>query len=334
MKKVLLSYDYELFFGERSGTVQNTLIEPTSIILNAMDAAGLKGTFFVDWLMLKYLALENDERAHQDYDRIVNQLKDIVCRGHRIELHVHPHWVDARYNGDGTWNFEDFTHYSLQSFTEEEVTRMFVDGTDLLTGIAREVDPDYKIVAFRAGGWAIQPFDKVKKGFLEAGIKVDSSVAYGVFAYNKYSFYDFRNAPKADLYRFDDDVCVPSKNGQFIEVPIASYHRAFINKIFDKPTNMFSDKLQFLADGTHYREEDARYVKEHPLGEKTYLGMLGFRTNPINMIINLYRQPRNLVCYIDHPKDITGMTATNIKTLGKVASTVLYSDLVDKEQLI
>lgn len=42
---------------------------------------------------------------------------------------------------------------------------MFVEGTNLLTNIAREVDSEYKIVAFRAGGWAVQPFDKLKKGF-------------------------------------------------------------------------------------------------------------------------------------------------------------------------
>ena len=328
-KRIIISYDYELFFGERSGTVQKTLIDPTNIILDAMDAAGLKGNFFVDWLMLKYMSLEIDERVKHDYNQIVRQLKDIVRRGHRIELHIHPHWVDAKYNGDGTWNFDDFTHYSLQSFSEEDVTHMFVEGTELLTNIVRDVDPNYKIVAFRAGGWAIQPFDKLKEGFLRAGIKVDSSVAYGVFGYNKYSYYDFRNAPKEDVYRFDDDVCVPSNNGQFIEVPIASYHRAFINKIFDKPTNMFSDKLQFLADGTHYREEDAQYEKEHPQADKKHLGMLGFRTNPINMIINLYRQSRNLVCYIEHPKDITGMTVANIKTLGKVVTSMLYSDLVN-----
>ena len=185
-KKIILSYDYELFFGDRSGTVVKSLIEPTNLLLNAMDSVGFKGNFFVDWQMLKYLKEANTERTLADYQLIVDQLKDMVCRGHRIELHIHPHWVDAKYNGDGTWDFFEFRHYSLNSFSEQEIVDMFVEGTNLLTNIAREVDSDYKIVAFRAGGWAVQPFDKLKKGFQKAGIKIDSSVARGAYGKNKY----------------------------------------------------------------------------------------------------------------------------------------------------
>ena len=35
-KRIILSYDYELFFGDRSGTVQKSLIEPTNQLLDAM----------------------------------------------------------------------------------------------------------------------------------------------------------------------------------------------------------------------------------------------------------------------------------------------------------
>ena len=37
MKRAILSFDYELFFGDKSGTVQKTLIEPTNIMLNVLD---------------------------------------------------------------------------------------------------------------------------------------------------------------------------------------------------------------------------------------------------------------------------------------------------------
>lgn len=55
MKQAILSFDYELFFGDNSGTVQKTLIEPTNIMLDALDTINAKATFFVDYLMLKYL---------------------------------------------------------------------------------------------------------------------------------------------------------------------------------------------------------------------------------------------------------------------------------------
>lgn len=326
-KKVILSYDYELFFGDRSGTVQKSLIEPTNLLLDAMDVAGLKGNFFIDWLMIKYLHLEREERAQNDYVAIVNQLKDIVARGHRIELHIHPHWVDAKYNGDGTWNFDDFTHYSLSSFSNEEVTQMFAEGSKLLTSIAREVRPDYKIVAFRAGGWAVQPFELLKEGFEENGIRIEASVAAGVYGKNLHSTYDFRAAPDKEVYYFEDDVCKEVAGGRYIEVPITCYQRRFVNKVLDKLTNLFTDRLDFITDGTHSRKEDEKLCKSIPKPTDTYKLMLGFRMCPLNTILYLFQSHRKIVCFLHHPKDQTKATSDCIRMIGLVADSLLYSDL-------
>lgn len=212
-KKIILSYDYELFFGDRSGTVLKSLIEPTNLLLDVMDSVGFKGNFFVDWQMLKYLKEANTERTLADHQLIIDQLKDMVCRGHRIELHIHPHWVDAKYNGDGTWDFSEFRHYSLNSFPEQEIVDMFVEGTNLLTNIARGVDSEYKIVAFRAGGWVVQPFDCLKRAFKRAGIKIDSSVARGAYGKNKYSYFNFIGSPDGEMWRYENEVITPDDKG-------------------------------------------------------------------------------------------------------------------------
>ena len=100
MKKVILSFDYELFFGERSGTVDNSIIRPTELLLNKLDKINGKATFFVDYLMIKYL--EAQPKTTKEARKITTQLQEIVQQGHRIELHIHPHWIDACYNGPGT----------------------------------------------------------------------------------------------------------------------------------------------------------------------------------------------------------------------------------------
>lgn len=94
-KKVIFSYDYELFFGIMSGTVQKTLIEPTNLLLDCMESVSARGNFFIDYLMFECLEKLSDERAKSDLKLMKEQVKDMVRRGHRIELHLHPHWIDV-----------------------------------------------------------------------------------------------------------------------------------------------------------------------------------------------------------------------------------------------
>jgi len=328
-KKAILSYDYELFFGDRSGTVQKSLIDPTNSLLDAMDAVGLKGNFFVDWQMLKYLKEANTERTTNDLILIENQLKDIIRRGHRIELHIHPHWVDAKYNGDGTWNFDEFRHYSLQSFKESEVTSMFKEGTVLLESIARKIVPDYKIIAFRAGGWAVQPFTKLKKGFEEAGIKIDSSPAKGFHVENIHSFYDFRYIPDKCTYSFKEDACVECEDGPFVCVPITTYQRSFFFRLLDKVRRMISDDFVCLTDGTHQRREDSKLNKEQKnYNDKQRVRMLSFNMSIWTLPFVLYSlRDREMLCFIQHPKDQNGVTTRVVKALSKYIETISYKDL-------
>ena len=334
-KKVILSFDYELFFGLRSGTVLDSLIKPTNQIMDAMECVGLRGNFFVDTLMIKYLKLNEDQRSREDLLLLEEQFRDIVKRGHRIELHLHPHWVDAKYNGDGTWDFSEYRHYMLSSFEEEEIVQMFKEGVNYLNLLASEVQPDYKVCAFRAGGWAVQPFDKLKKGFVEAGITVDSSTGYGRYDNSPNSQYDFRTMPSKALYHFSDDVCREEENGDFIEVPISTYYRGYVSSILHR-LNQFKNKgyNKPLTDGTHLRNDTHHkpahgrlYTFLHP---QSLNRMMSFSSNDPFTIRNSFNNSSNdLLCYIDHPKDFSYATCDCIKTLGELnCISKKYIDLI------
>jgi len=325
-KKVILSFDYELFFGDRSGTVQKSLIEPTNILLDAMDSVGFKGNFFVDWQMLKYLKEEGTARTDADYALIEVQMKDMVRRGHRIELHIHPHWVDAKYNGDGTWDFCEFRHYSLNSFTEEEVVSMFKEGASLLTSIARQVEPDYKLAAFRAGGWAVQPFEKIRKGLDVADIRIDSSVMPRRAIKCEHSECDFLNAPepREGYYHFSDDVSVSDDKGGYIEVPITSMKKTLLMKVANRLYRYLGKPSPCLSDGTHQRLNDQPDVWVNP--EKRVTCTFSSLT-PANPAIMRLSYGGELMCFIDHPKDLTRWTCKGIKTLARMAESIQYIDL-------
>lgn len=326
-KSVLLSYDYELFFGDRSGTVEKTLIYPTYRLLDIMESCGFRGDFFVDWQMLKYMHMQDDQVAQRDYALLEEQLRDIIRRGHRIELHIHPHWVDAKYNGDGTWDFSDFSHYSLNSFSDTEIMKMFEEGTDLLTSIARQVEPNYKLCAFRAGGWAVQPFNILQKAFAKSGIIIESSVMRGEYADKGDSFYDFRSAPykKTGYYHFFDDVCKEMQDGPFLEVPISCVEYGILYKVISRFYSLLFGHPRCLTDGTHSRAR----TESSQISHKN-ISLTLSRVNPINIILNQFRCKTDLSCYIDHPKDFTDNTERAIRTLSKIRRrSIHYQDLVN-----
>lgn len=330
MKQLLITYDYELFFGVKSGTVKKSIIEPTNFILSDLERYGFTGTFFVDYLMLKYLKLADGQRAIDDLIEIENQLKDIVKRGHRIELHIHPHWVDAKYNGDGTWDYTNYSHYSLDSFSEEAIINMFVEGVQLLTNIAREVDPSYEICAFRAGGWAVQPFQKLAKAFKAANIRIDSSVAYGAYYKCAYSCYDFRNDLVKDknTYWFNDDVLEPLPSGFFLEVPIASFRRYTFYRVCCKLYRLFTHKCEKITDGTHYRPDLPKFkVREY--------AMCGLSdTEPLSCAYSILSKKNSLVVLMCHPKDYTFSHRSCLRILSHFVKSTnylnIYNNIVKK----
>ena len=322
-RRLIYSFDYELFFGERSGTVRKTLIEPTNMLLGSLEAIGAKGNFFVDYLMFKYLEPIQEQRAQADLLLLKDQIRDIVRRGHRIELHLHPHWIDAKFNGDGTWDYADFTHYSLSSLDEDTIVRMFKEGTEYLNNLAREVVPGYCICAFRAGGWAIQPFRNIKKGFIAAGIKIDSSVAVGTHDKNQYSYFDFTKAPHREMWNFEDDVCQEQNRGQFLEMPISTVNRSFFNKLTDFLMRKTTNKLKVITDGTHNRND---IISVNSKKMKSPARMTFSKHSPLTVLLNLWSVKSSLCVLIDHPKDFTMSNLISIKLLGRQTNSITYKD--------
>lgn len=255
-------------------------------------------------------------------------------RGHRIELHLHPHWVNAKYNGDGTWDYSDYTHYMLSTFSVDEIRNMFIEGVSYLESLVKEVDASYKIVAFRAGGWAVQPFSKLKQAFLDAGIIVDSSSAFGAYNLKPDQCYDFRNMPNKTYYWYEDDVCREHANGHFLEVPISSYKRNILHVIADK-IFQYLGKKQRLTDGTHIRSNDPAFVemikKSHFLKKifGTTTTMLSFsQTATISVFVQIIFSKKKMLCSIDHPKDLSGLTIPGIKVAGRLCNSMFYKDLL------
>lgn len=335
-KKIILSFDYELYFGYKSGTVRKTLIEPTSKMLDAMDKVGAKATYFVDYLMIKYLKRENNKRCDSDLKLIVEQLHEILRRGHRLELHIHPHWIDAKYNGDGTWNFDNFSHYMLTNFSTNEIEKMFEEGTNLINQIARNVIPNYSVVAFRAGGWALPEMHIVYTSFVRNNIKLDSSLGRGIFINDGYRVIDCTKMPAKPYYRISRDALSEDINGCFIEAPISTFKYSFFDKIVNGIYKLFNkNEMKYQCDGSHVRKEELgitddfiKTIKRKICSRVDFFTLSHF--SPYLIKSKIMHCDKKLLIFIDHPKDFAD---SNIKTLfliSKNISFVTYKEIINE----
>lgn len=218
MTNILITLDYELFFGSNSGTQEESIISPTIKLLQVLDKYNIKASFFVD---SGYIIKLNEYRKRYkalevDYNKIISQIKLLDKNGHDIQLHIHPHWEDSYYDGS-KW-VVDTTRYKIHDFNDNEIDNIVYKYKKVLTDIVGD-----KVFTFRAGGWCMQPFEKLKKVLKKYNIWLDSTVFEGGRNASATHYFDFRGAPRKDFWRFEDDPIVENVTGFFTEVPISSY---------------------------------------------------------------------------------------------------------------
>lgn len=224
-----LTFDYELFFGEPTGSAEKCILEPSRLLAELASKHQIKLVFFID---VGYILQMEKQKAdfpelQQDYEAVTEQVRKLAQDGHDCQLHIHPHWEDCTFGKSG-WNMNT-SRYKLSDFTSEEIADIvsrYKKGLESLT--------DKPVSSYRAGGWCVQPFERLKSALQENGIRLDSSVFPGGFSDAGNYAYDFRNAPAASRWSFSHDPATEDPNGDFLEIPIASeyYGPLFFWKLF------------------------------------------------------------------------------------------------------
>lgn len=216
--QLFITYDYELFFGSPTGSVEKCIIEPTNRLREIAQRTKIKFVFFIDVGYLKKLIELKDihPKVAYEYQLVTEQIKTLVLEGHDCQLHIHPHWEDSTHNGE-QW-IMNVERYKLVDFDDENIERIVLEYQKILANLTLK-----PVNIYRAGGWCLQPFSRIKKSFEKAGLKLDSSVfPGGKFTAGNY-YYDFTATPNKSIWNFDDDICVENTNGPFSEYPISSY---------------------------------------------------------------------------------------------------------------
>jgi hypothetical protein len=225
-KLLLITFDYELFLGERSGNVQQCLIDPTDKLLASLGKYAFKALFFIDTVYILHLKemAEKHRVARADLDAITRQLIQLVKNGHEIHPHIHPHWMDATYDPViNEWSLREKRYYTFASISNDMQKNLFEQSVNFIRSVLNLANSNQSVDSYRAGGWSIQPFENFRPFFIQYGIKHEWSVIPGKYQLSDAHGFDFREAPIIRrIYRFDTDPCHSNINGPFTEWTISS----------------------------------------------------------------------------------------------------------------
>jgi hypothetical protein len=167
-------------------------------------------------------------------DSLEEQLRQAVARGHDVQAHLHPHWLQTEVEADGGQGCHyryDWSHFLLGNCAAEEngqlyqfCVQVFARARDHLTRLLRPVNPGYQCVAFRAGGYGVQPAAATIFAALQhTGFQIDSSVVPGMLLSSHVNHIDFRAVPAAGNYWVAPETGLhrPASSGVF-EIPVAA----------------------------------------------------------------------------------------------------------------
>lgn len=312
MKNIFLTFDYELFFGEDSGSLENSILKPTDLLLDTLNKCNLQATFYIDTIYIEKLLEHNLLDA---YEKVKKQIQKIVLEGHRAELHLHPHWYDAIYlPGTERWNFPTYEHYRLHSYSVKEIENIFDRSVEILYTIIHEVDVNYRFYSYRAGGWCIQPFDIIKPFVEKHRIFVDSSVVCDMHYESSAQFFDFRNSPKKSFYKFSDNPIIEAKNGQFIEIPSSVISMNFFEKFLNKLTKKFTDNLKY-GDGKGIPIKIANKTLERLKKSNKVITLDDISSYLIKYFIN--KISSDTIVFLSHPKFLSNDSFKIIHKISK-----------------
>lgn len=240
-KQLLVTYDYELFLGNRSGYVEECMLQPTRATIDLLEKYGIHAIFFVDTtylLRLKQQAISTPVCA-SDFKNVAEQLRILISKGHYVFPHLHPHWLDAEYLSDSNqWRLNSTDKYLFRNISAEERDHVFNGSVNLLKEILHPQFPEYKIDAFRAGGWSIQPFSNFIPYFEKHNFKYEFSVLGGFYQFTDAQYFDFSQAPDKPIYRFSNNECIENKSGGYVQFNISSISisalTSWLNKVWLK----------------------------------------------------------------------------------------------------
>lgn len=239
MLHLCITFDYELFLGENYLSSAEILFAPSEKLAHMLETNGVRATFFADVCSV----MQHEKYGLTDYiDGFTKQIQDLWRRGHDVQLHIHSNWLNSTYSG-GKWTIAT-EGYKIHAFgwdrASGQAREILRCGKEYLEQTLQAVDPAYRCIAYRAGGFCIQPESELFAALLELGIPIDSSVAIQQHAVGAVQDYDFTRLPHKLNWRISPQGGIEQEAATgapaLLEIPIGAARNS-IRKFFGIPVS-------------------------------------------------------------------------------------------------
>jgi len=166
--------------GNGTGDPRVLQFEPMRKLVKIFNEHGIRGSFNAE--VMQQLAYRSQQERFPELKAIADEWEEVVTesfrQGHDIQLHLHPQWMDARYEGNGNWKLSG--DWSILNYPPQQIRAMLVAGKQYLETLLRRIDQRYSCVSFRSGSWCAAPSDSLMPILSELGFVFDMSIVAGI----------------------------------------------------------------------------------------------------------------------------------------------------------
>lgn len=166
--------------GNGSGDPRVLQFAPMRRLMEVYEQFGIRGTFNAE--VMQQLTYRNLQGRFPELRALACEWEQMVTdsfrQGHDIQLHVHPQWTGAQYEGQGRWKLHG--DWSIINYPGQQIRSLLLSGKQFLEGLLRTVDPAYSCISFRAGSWCAAPSDFLLPILAELGFVFDTSIVAGI----------------------------------------------------------------------------------------------------------------------------------------------------------
>jgi hypothetical protein len=241
--------------GNGTGDPRVLQFEPMRKLVKIFDKHGIRGSFNAE--VMQQLTYRGQQEHFPELKVVADEWEQVVtetfCRGHDIQLHLHPQWLGANYQGQGNWKLGG--DWSILNYPPQQIRAMLIAGKQYLETLLRRIDMGYACVSFRAGSWCAAPSDFLMRILSELGFVFDMSIVAGIRNDTSQVRFDYTRCEEPFLPYYPDMkdarrmsrsvepiVCVPTNS-------FSGARFALLRRDFGKAYSALEQRVRRLRNG-------------------------------------------------------------------------------------